>query len=389
LSIRTAGKRARRRALVSSRRRGSRRALVAQVTVASVGIAGLLGGSGATVATAAPSIPEGHAPSPELAAAVADAAKSCPALSPSRLAAQLMVESGLNPERRAQGGARGVAGLTDSAWLRWKPSDSAQRTDDAANVEALAHRMCDLVGQIRHAHAGGDLWRSALAAHRTDVDAVRVSKGVPPAAESYVDTVAAYAAWYGKLERPSVQVQPTPSGSGEPSKPAGPPSAAEKPPPTVRPPVKRSPVKRSAVKTSPVKRSPVKRSPVKRSPVKMPPTKKPHTKPSPQWHTVTIRNTVVLRRNGSWRSDRLSLTLSAAGDIVLYDRGKMVWHAGTANRGATNLVFQADGHLVLYTDGMATVWSSRTAGHDGAVLLLGANGRVSIVYRGRTLWSIP
>jgi hypothetical protein len=83
------------------------------------------------------------------------------------------------------------------------------------------------------------------------------------------------------------------------------------------------------------------------------------------------------------------LTLSAAGDIVLYDRGKMVWHAGTANRGATNLVFQADGHLVLYTDGMATVWSSRTAGHDGAVLLLGANGRVSIVYRGRTLWSIP
>jgi hypothetical protein len=381
LSIRTAGKRAKRRVQVSTRRRVGRRAFVAQVAVASVGIASLLGGSGATAATAGPSTLEGHPPSPELAAAVANAAKSCPALTPTRLAAQLMVESGLDARRQGPHGARGVAGLTDADWRRWKPSDSAQRTDDAANVEALAHRMCDLVGQVRHARAGGDLWRSALAAHKTDVDAVRVSKGVPAAAESYVDRVTAYAAWYGKLELPSVQVKPTPSAPEQPStpKPLGPPivpGGAVKPPSTVR-----SPVTRPLIKRVPAKKS-LTKAHTKKS------ASKPRTKPSPQWHTVTVHNTAVLGRNRSWQSDRLRLTLTAAGDVVLRDRGKVVWHTGTANRGATKLVFQADGNLVLYTDSMATVWRSNTPGHDGAVLVLGANGRLSIVHGGRTIWSI-
>jgi len=365
---------------LSVRAGGKRRALVAQVAVAAVGIASLLGGSGATVATAGPATPEGRPPSPELAAAIAAAAKACPALSPPRLAAQLMVESGLDPKRRGRDGASGVAGLTDAAWLRWKPSDSAQRTDDVANVEALAHRMCDLVGQIRHARAGGDLWRSALAAHKTDVDAVLASKGVPPAAESYVDTVTAYAAWYGKLVRPPVQVQPTPKPDGSPSMPG----AADKPPPTVSPPTEKPPVKKPAAKKPPVKKAPAKKPATKKSP-----SKKSTTKTAPRWHTVTVHNTAVLGRNRSWRSDRLSLTVDGAGDVVLYDRGKVVWRAGVANRGATKLVFQADGHLVLYTSAMETVWSSRTAGHDGAVLRLGANGRVSIVHSGRTIWSRP
>ena len=333
---------------LSARNAGGRRSLVptrrtfaARVAVASLGIVSMLGGSSCTVPPAGPSTQEGRPLSSELAGAVAGAAKSCPALSPPRLAGQLMAESGLDPKWRGQDGALGIAGLTDDAWLRWRPSDSAPRTDDTANVEALAHYTCDLIGQLRQERLGTDLWRLALAAHETGVDAVRASKGIPAAAEPYVDRVAAYAAWYEKVDQPPVQIEPTPSATGNPStpKPAGSPSAP--------------------------------------------------AKPSPRWHTVTVRDTAVLERNGSWRSDRLSLTLSAAGDVVLYDRGKVVWRAGTANRGATKLVFQADGHLVLYTDAMATVWSSESAGHDGAVLLLGANGRVSIVHSGQTIWSIP
>ncbi|MFG1873185.1 hypothetical protein [Micromonospora arborensis] len=146
--------------------------------------------------------------------AIAAAAHACPVLTPARLAGQLMAASGFDANAKAANGGTEVAGLTDAAWNTWKPASTSQRSDPAANITALAHLTCDLVGQVRQAGIGGDLWRLALGAYHSGVDAVRAAKGVPQAATGYVNQVSGYAAWYAR--RPG-----TGTSSGEPTGPIG------------------------------------------------------------------------------------------------------------------------------------------------------------------------
>ncbi|WP_428964155.1 ricin-type beta-trefoil lectin domain protein [Micromonospora fluostatini] len=128
------------------------------------------------------------------------AARSCPALTPARLAGQLMAESGLDPRAtRTASGGQGIAGLTDEAWKKWAPWPGAKRSDSAANIIALAHKMCDLSGQLRLTEVAGDSWRLSLAAFHRGLDTVRETDGIPPAAVEYVDQATGYAAYYGRL----------------------------------------------------------------------------------------------------------------------------------------------------------------------------------------------
>ncbi|MFJ6197321.1 ricin-type beta-trefoil lectin domain protein [Micromonospora sp. NPDC092111] len=132
--------------------------------------------------------------------AIRAAARSCPTLTPARLAGQLMAESGLDGRTdRATSGGRGIAGLDDKAWKAWAPWPGAERSDPAANILALAHQMCDLSGQVRLAKVTGDEWRLSLAAFHTGLDQVREARGVPSDAVGYVDRASGYAAYYGKL----------------------------------------------------------------------------------------------------------------------------------------------------------------------------------------------
>ncbi len=141
----------------------------------------------------------GRAVSAEHLTIIRSAARSCPVLTPARLAGQLMTESGLNGRvTRSTSGGRGFAGLDDSRWKSWAPWPEAKRTDIAANIIALAHQMCDLSGQLRSAAVPGDPWRLSLAAFHTGFDQVRKAKGVPSGAVEYVDDVSRYAAYYGK-----------------------------------------------------------------------------------------------------------------------------------------------------------------------------------------------
>src|SRR5262249_33417916 len=76
--------------------------------------------------------------------AIVSAARSCPMLTPARLAGQLMAESGLdNDATHTESGGHGVAGLDDDDWKKWSPWPKAERRDGAANILALAHQMCD------------------------------------------------------------------------------------------------------------------------------------------------------------------------------------------------------------------------------------------------------
>jgi len=127
------------------------------------------------------------------------AAGSCPALTPARLAGQLMTASQFRSEpvqAVSASGGRGVAGLTDPVWRRWAPWPQAQPTDRSASIHALARHMCQLVGALRVAQVPGEPWQLALAAHQLGVPEVRAAAGVPAAAGDYVDTVEGYTRWY-------------------------------------------------------------------------------------------------------------------------------------------------------------------------------------------------
>lgn len=154
-----------------------------------------------SVAAARDDEPAARTVSAEHLTAIRTAARSCPALTPARLAGQLMAESGLDAraERTASGG-RGLAGLDDERWRTWAPWPDAQRTDSAANILALAHHMCDLAGQVRAAAVPGDPWRLSLAAFHTGFEEVRASEGVPSTAVPYVDEASRYAAYYGRQD---------------------------------------------------------------------------------------------------------------------------------------------------------------------------------------------
>ncbi|MDP9796132.1 hypothetical protein J2S43_004644 [Catenuloplanes nepalensis] len=200
------------------RARGGLRRGVAGMIVAGVAI---IVASAATIgfgiANAANDDLTGRSVTDEQFSAIASAAKSCPMLTPARLAGQMMAESGMNASASGTAsGGKGLAGLDDEDWKNWAPWPEAKRDDTAAVVLALAHQMCDLSGQVRIAGVQGDEWRLSLAAFRSGLPEVTKSKGVPDPADEYVSRSTAYAAYYAKLPQfggSDVQVNPNASAA--------------------------------------------------------------------------------------------------------------------------------------------------------------------------------
>ena len=124
------------------------------------------------------------------------AALSCPTLTGPDLAGQLMANSGFDPQAKTADGRIGVAGLTSATFKLWAPWSNATATDESASIYALAHYMCDLIGQTRRAGVRGNAWQDGLAAYHSGVGAVQKADGVPTQARAYVDQVSGYAAWY-------------------------------------------------------------------------------------------------------------------------------------------------------------------------------------------------
>ncbi|GAB7042497.1 MULTISPECIES: ricin-type beta-trefoil lectin domain protein [Catenuloplanes] len=204
------------------RARGGLRRGVAGMIVAGVAI---IVASAATIgfgiANAANDELTGRSVTDEQFSAIASAARSCPMLTPARMAGQLMAESGLNAsETNTASGGRGLAGLDDEDWKNWAPWPDAKRDDTSAAVLALAHQMCDLSGQIRVAGVQGDEWRLSLAAFRSGLPEVTKAKGVPGAADEYVDRSTAYAAYYATLPQfGGTDARPNPNASAAEVKP--------------------------------------------------------------------------------------------------------------------------------------------------------------------------
>tara|TARA_B100000378_G_scaffold278674_1_gene282832 strand:+ start:10810 stop:12759 length:1950 start_codon:yes stop_codon:yes gene_type:complete len=93
--------------------------------------------------------------------------------------------------------------------------------------------------------------------------------------------------------------------------------------------------------------------------------------------TLTANSPLVSPEGGS------VLRLTTDGNLVQYTNFKPVWNSGTRNSGATKLVNQPDGNLVLYDDEWNTIWASNTSSGQASELRLQTDAN-TVLYRQST-----
>ncbi|RST03826.1 Dyp-type peroxidase [Streptomyces sp. WAC07149] len=102
--------------------------------------------------------------------------------------------------------------------------------------------------------------------------------------------------------------------------------------------------------------------------------------------SVEVHRGTVLRAGDVLDAGSVRLTLKADGDLVLLDQaGSLLWSAGTEGTG-NEAFFSADGELTVRSAAGANLWSSGTAGHPGARLLVRPAGDVVVLDGDRALW---
>ncbi|WP_433532893.1 hypothetical protein ACQPYA_13330 [Micromonospora sp. CA-263727] len=320
--------------------------------------------------TMARPVPDGYLP------AVLAAGRSCPGLTPARVAAQLMASSGFDPNLFVAPARQGIAQFSPQVWARYvRSANTTSPWDPGVAIPAVGRTMCVLMGEL--GGLGMDPYRLALAAFRAGPETVVRSGGLPDDLDvrGYVDLTMGYLDHYQQDPRLGGEVPPSASPAG--GKPTGArPSAGAGTPGAGRP----EAGKPGAGSPSTAKPSGA------ATPARSPQARSSAGAAKRNWQTRVVRATSTLQLGQSWSTDRLKLVLANDGNVILHDQGKAVWQTGTKGRGGHHLVFQADGNLVLYTGSNATVWTSNTPGNDGAILVLQADGNVTISNGGRGLW---
>ncbi|GAA4812140.1 protein kinase domain-containing protein [Streptomyces ziwulingensis] len=107
----------------------------------------------------------------------------------------------------------------------------------------------------------------------------------------------------------------------------------------------------------------------------------------PEWTTMCVQPNERLRAGGVWSTNRTRMVMEAGGDLVIYDEdGRARWSSGTTGSG-NEAYLQGDGNLVVFAPDGRSLWHTGTQDHDGAILCLGADGNVNLVYQDQAIWS--
>ncbi len=95
----------------------------------------------------------------------------------------------------------------------------------------------------------------------------------------------------------------------------------------------------------------------------------------------------VFQLGKTWRTcSGFTFAFQNDGDLVVYDyKQRPMWSSGTANKGAAELAFQADGNLVIYAE--KPLWQSGTSGHPGSHLAIQGVGNIVIYGKNGPLWA--
>ncbi|MFF3821258.1 mannose-binding protein [Streptomyces bluensis] len=108
---------------------------------------------------------------------------------------------------------------------------------------------------------------------------------------------------------------------------------------------------------------------------------------SSKWTTKTVSAGSQLVSGQSWWTNRIRMTMQGDGNLVVYNEDNdPIWAAGVFGENH-KVRFQKDGNLVVYTADDRPVWASQTSGHEGAKLVLRADGKVAIMDGTTKLWS--
>ena len=106
-----------------------------------------------------------------------------------------------------------------------------------------------------------------------------------------------------------------------------------------------------------------------------------------QWTTTCVQPNTKLLAGQAWSTNRTRMVMQTNGSLVIYDENdRSRWSSGTAGSG-NEAYLQGDGNLVVFSRGGESLWHTGTQGHDGAILCLGADGNVNIVYQDQAIWS--
>ncbi|WP_306820037.1 protein kinase domain-containing protein [Streptomyces sp. DSM 40750] len=117
------------------------------------------------------------------------------------------------------------------------------------------------------------------------------------------------------------------------------------------------------------------------------PSTSPSKSATPDWTTTCVQPNSQISAGQSWRTNRTRMVMRTNGDLVIYDEDDRArWSSGTTGSG-NRAYLQGDGNLVVFGASGESLWHSATQGHDGAVLCLGADGNVNIIYQDRAIWS--
>ncbi|MFK0116760.1 NlpC/P60 family protein [Streptomyces sp. NPDC090994] len=148
-------------------------------------------------------------------ALVAKAGRSCAAINPALLAAQLYQESGFDPKAQSPAAAQGIAQFIPGTWAThgvdgdgdgdrdvWDPADA---------IPSAAAYDCSLASYVKS--VPGNLTENMLAAYNAGPDAVIRYQGVPPYAETqnYVKTITTLAESFAA---PETRVDPSEQAAG-------------------------------------------------------------------------------------------------------------------------------------------------------------------------------
>ena len=280
------------------------------------------------------------------------AGKVCPEVPATRIAAQVMAASGFDPNvvRGRRPGGRAVPART-VADVRANPHRRADGPDLAVPALGRAMRapsgtrrrsVPDRTGRVPVGTGGGERGRWVPDA-RACAPSPRWCRTTPP-------TTNGIRGWTANRPRP----------------PAGVPRRARTPTPTTTTP------------TQPTHRHGPHRDQRADDPVAALP-------PSWVWQEPVIPADQDAPAAKSWTSDRSNSPSPATATSSCSTRTD-----GLA-RGQRQIARPSPGlpgrrHLVLYSSTNATVWSSKTAGNNGAILVLRVDGNVVITANGRTLW---
>src|SRR5262249_26447565 len=127
---------------------------------------------------------------------VLSAGKMCPAITPVRIAAQLMAASGFNPNALGPNGAIGIAQFRPEIWALYAQAPVTTAWSPSAAVPPLGVAMCALANQL--SGLGTAPYTLAVAAFQFGSDPVRQAGQVPAAAglREFISKVMSYAAYY-------------------------------------------------------------------------------------------------------------------------------------------------------------------------------------------------